>query len=215
MELSVVLTLVLSGCHWLRRPFHGSLHLSWVDAVYPTLKLICDFWPSKFSHYPSRPVPLPEDFVTTRPDPVPKSKTTTRQSLLGGGVWGGNIHAFSGGLSANEWKYLNERDHKIYTVKKVVGYRANFFLLHGNWSRGHILTRECPRVPSGTPRKSGLSDWKRPKEGERVARGHFHERVGESPVHWLPPGVGFTQKPFSVSENGPIENFLRSNSIFI
>ena len=53
------------------------------------------------------------------------------------------------------------------------------------------------------------------KEGERVARGHFHERVGESPVHWLPPGAGFTQKPFSVSENGPIENFLRSNSIFI
>ena len=56
---------------------------------------------------------------------------------------------------------------------------------------------------------------KGPKEGERVARGHFHERVGESPVHWLPPGVGFTPKPFSVSENGPIENFLRSNSIFI
>ena len=46
---------------------------------------------------------------------------------------------------------------------------------------------------------------KGPKEGERVARGHFHERVGESPVHWLPPGVGFTPKPFSVSENGPIE----------
>ena len=81
MELSVVLTLALSGCHWLRRPLHGSLHRSWVDAVYPTLKLICDFWPSKFSHYPSRPVPLPEVFVTTRPDPVPKSKTTTRQSL--------------------------------------------------------------------------------------------------------------------------------------
>ena len=32
--------------------------------------------------------------------------------------------------------------------------------------------------------------------GERVARGHFHERVGETPVHWLPPGVGVTQKTF-------------------
>ena len=32
------------------------------------------------------------------------------------GGWGGNIHAFSGGLSANEWKYLNERDHTIYTA---------------------------------------------------------------------------------------------------
>ena len=64
------------------------------------------------------------------------------------------------------------------------------------------------------PEKWFLSK-KGPKEGERVARGHFHERVGESPVHWLPPGVGFTQKAFSVSENGPFENFLRSNSIFI
>ena len=36
-----------------------------------------------------------------------------------------------------------------------------------------------------------------------MVRGHFHERVGETPVHWLPPGVGITQKPFSVSKNGP------------
>ena len=64
-----------------------------------------------------------------------------------------------------------------------------------------------------------LKEWflskKGPKEGERVARCHFHERVGETLVHWLPPGVGPTQKPFSVSENGPFENFLRSNSIFV
>ena len=65
-----------------------------------------------------------------------------------------------------------------------------------------------------TPKEWFLSK-KGPKEGERVARGHFHERVGESPVHLLPPGVGFTQKPFSVSENGPFDNFLWSNSIFI
>ena len=31
-----------------------------------------------------------------------------------------------------------------------------------------------------TPKEWFLSK-KRPKEGERVARGHFHERVGESP----------------------------------
>ena len=65
-----------------------------------------------------------------------------------------------------------------------------------------------------TPKEWFLSK-KGPKEGERVARGHFNERVGEPPVHWLPLGVGFTQKAFSVSENGPFENFLRSNSIFI
>ena len=59
-----------------------------------------------------------------------------------------------------------------------------------------------------TPKKWFLSK-KGPKEGERVARGHFHERVGETPVHWLPPGVGITPKPFFVSENGPFENFLK------
>ena len=65
-----------------------------------------------------------------------------------------------------------------------------------------------------TPKDWFLSK-KRPKEGERVARGHFHERVGETPVHWLPPGVGIIQKPFSVFENTPFENFFRPDSIFI
>ena len=82
MDLSAVLTLALSDYHWLRRPVHGSLHRSCIAVVNPTLELICEFRRSKISHYPSRPVPLPEVFVTTRPDPVPKSKTTTRQSLL-------------------------------------------------------------------------------------------------------------------------------------
>ena len=81
MDPSAVLIPALSDYNWLRRPLHGSLYCSCIAVVYPTLELICEFWPSKFSHYPSRPVPLPEVFVTTRPDPVPKSKTTTRQSL--------------------------------------------------------------------------------------------------------------------------------------
>ena len=37
---------------------------------------------------------------------------------LGVGV---NIHVFSGGLSENECKYLNERDHKIYCSFFVFG----------------------------------------------------------------------------------------------
>ena len=82
MDLSAVFTPALSDYHLFRRPLHGSLHRSCIAEVYPTLELICEFRPSKFSHYPSRPVPLPEVFVTTRPDPVPKSKTTTRQSLV-------------------------------------------------------------------------------------------------------------------------------------
>ena len=73
MELSVVLTLALSGCHWLRRSLHGSLHRSCVDAVYPTLKLICDFWPSKFSHYPSRPATRSFCHYPTRSRPEVKN----------------------------------------------------------------------------------------------------------------------------------------------
>ena len=65
-----------------------------------------------------------------------------------------------------------------------------------------------------TPKEWFLSK-KGLKEGERVARGHFHERVGETPVHWLPPSVGITKKPFSVFKNAPFENYLRSNSIFM
>ena len=33
IELSVVLTQALSGCQWLRRPLHGSLHRSCVAVV--------------------------------------------------------------------------------------------------------------------------------------------------------------------------------------
>ena len=92
---------------------------------------------------------------------------------------------------------------------------VNFFALAGYHDLGHDLSVfQTFSDAIFTPKECFLSK-KGPKEGERVARGHFHERVGESPVHWQPPGVGFTQKPFSVSENGPFENFLRSNSIFI
>ena len=123
----------------------------------------------------------------------------------GGGVGGGNIHAFSGGLSANECKYLNERDHKIYTASQSMGRRVICFFLLGKWSLGHILTKEAQWGTPGTPRKSGFSDRKRPKEGERVARRHFHERVGESPRREKNFGTsGYKIRRF-VSEIWPFE----------
>ena len=39
------------------------------------------FLPSKFSYYPSRPVPVPKLFGKYPTRPVPKSKTPTRRSL--------------------------------------------------------------------------------------------------------------------------------------
>ena len=41
--------------------------------------------------------------------------------------WGGNIYAFSGGLSENECKYLNERDHKFYMASQTMGGQVIFF----------------------------------------------------------------------------------------
>ena len=40
------------------------------------------FLPLKSSHYPSRPVPVPELFGKYPTRPVPKSKTPTRQTLI-------------------------------------------------------------------------------------------------------------------------------------
>ena len=47
------------------------------------------------------------------------------------------------------------------------------------------------------------------KEGERVARGHFHERVGETPINigYL-QALDLPQNLFSVYEIGPFDFFL-------
>ena len=77
-------------------------------------------------------------------------------------------------------KSLGERVQKFYCTFFILVGAVIFFLL-GKQARGHILTKEEHRGAPGTPRKSGFSARKRPKEGERVTRRHFHERVGESP----------------------------------
>ena len=56
----------------------------------------------------------------------------------------------------------------------------SFFVLAGNYARGDDLKgfgTFCDTI--FTPKEWFLSK-KGPKEGERVARGHFHERVGET-----------------------------------
>ena len=80
-----------------------------------------------------------------------------------------------------------------------------FFFLHGKWSRGHILTKDRQCQTPGTPRKSGFYARKRPKEGERVARRHFHERVGESPRSYENFGTSGSKIRRFVSEIWPFE----------
>ena len=67
--------------------------------------------------------------------------------------------------------------------------------------------------PWNTPKEWFLSR-KRPKEGERVGRGHFHERVGESPRRYENFGTSGSLVAFFVSEIRPFENFLGSKSNF-
>ena len=71
-----------------------------------------------------------------------------------------------------------------------------FFALAGYHAQGHNLNMFQKFSETIYTPKEWFHSKKGPKEGERVAPGHFHERVGETPVHWLPPGVGPTPKPF-------------------
>ena len=135
--------------------------------------------------------------------------------LRWGGVWGGGLVGwggggaiyivFSGGLSENEWKTSTKEITKCRGkfFWRVTAKKKKFLLLKR--SRGHILTKERHRETPGTPRKSGFSDWKRPKEGERVALGHFHERVGESPRSYANFGTSGSKKSRFVSEIWPFE----------
>ena len=55
-----------------------------------------------------------------------------------------------------------------------------------------------------TPKEWFLSK-KGPKEGERVARGHFHERVGESPRRYENFGTSGSAVAFFVKKLQPFE----------
>ena len=69
-----------------------------------------------------------------------------------------------------------------HSGKRSIGLPGIVSLLHdgkGPW--GHVLGQSGPLWPTWNTPKKCLLLRKRPKEDERVAPGHFHERVGESP----------------------------------
>ena len=124
------------------------------------------------------------------------------------------INVFSECLSENDRKSeMKEFINFAVPCSFLPELQISFFL-HGEGSRGHILTRDTQWHTPGTPWKSAFSDWKRPKEGERVALHHFHERGDESPrqdENFEPSGAPVA---FFVSEIWPFEvDFpVRSNS---
>ena len=95
------------------------------------------------------------------------------------------IQLFSGGLSENDRKSINERVHAIsaQTLKyqhKLVSSFDYARRVPGAYSERFSEIIGNRKHPENTLKRRFLSK-KGPKEGERVARGHFHERVGESP----------------------------------
>ena len=120
-------------------------------------------------------------------------------------------------VSGKFWKTLNNAPvHDIQLGKRksavprsILPEEQVFFFLGGYHARGHNLN-----VFQTPPRKSGFfqrTGWKRVKEWRKVT---FMKE-------WMKPlYIAYHQaldfpKTFSVTENGPFENFLRSNSIFI
>ena len=79
------------------------------------------------------------------------------------------------------------------------------FFLQCKKTQGHVLDQMAQNGPPGnTPKKGSLSR-KRPKEDERVGRGHFHERVGESPGQDENFGANAFTKSRFVPEIRPFE----------
>ena len=116
---------------------------------------------------------------------------------------------FSGSLSENDRKSINERDHKFYCTLVIFECAVNFFFptwknVPGAYSERFSDIIGHREHPENTLKRRFLSK-KGPKEGERVARGHFHERVGESPVRGCRFATNAFTKSCFVSEIRPFE----------
>ena len=91
------------------------------------------------------------------------------------------------------WCPENERDHKFYSSILVFAGTIIFFPIQKGVLEAYFdrFVKNCE--PRSTL-KEGFLSRKRPKEGERLAPGHFHERLSETPVHELCLGFGPTPK---------------------
>ena len=84
------------------------------------------FLPLKSSHYPSRPVPVPELFGKYPTRPVPKSKTPTRQTLEGN---------------------QNKENHP-HTISKMMGTSVHVQLYTFSNSKAEIRPQNMPKPPN-------------------------------------------------------------------
>ena len=105
----------------------------------------------------------------------------------------------------SEWKCLKEAEMKEFTLycgKRLIWLPAiRFFFSNEKGHRGMFWTK----WPTwNTPKKGSLSR-KKLKEDERVRRGHFHERVDESPTCYGHFGTNGSKISLLVPEIRPFE----------
>ena len=81
-----------------------------------------------------------------------------------------------------------------------------FLLIMLEGSRGHVKTDFFDKLDKHSAPNGAIKVERGPKEDERVARGHFHERVGESPVREEHFGTSGSAVSFFVSEISQFEN---------
>ena len=74
-------------------------------------------------------------------------------------------YAFSGGLSENECKYFNERDHKFYSSALVFAGTENFFFPTWKVVPGAYSDQRDTADTPGTPQKSVFFCPKEPERG--------------------------------------------------
>ena len=96
-----------------------------------------------------------------------------------------------------------ERDHKFYTASQSMGGQVIFFSTWKVVPGAYSDQRETPGDTWNTPKK--VFFFLCPKEGERVARRHFHERVGESPRSYDNFGTSGSKIRRFISEIWPFE----------
>ena len=92
------------------------------------------FLPLKFSHYPSRPVPVPELFCKYLTRTVPKSKTSTRRTLT-------TKHTNTTNRS-NHHSIKQQQDLDLAWTAKLVQYMGicGFSLVALQWYQGSYFT---------------------------------------------------------------------------
>ena len=103
-------------------------------------------------------------------------------------------------------------DAKMKEITKVARPRSlwageqKFLLIMPEGSRGHFKPNFFERLEKNSAPNGAIKVERRPKEDERVVRGHFHDRVGESPARCGRFGTSGSSLARLLSEISQFEN---------